>query len=427
MLNDRSLEQPAAGSPPCNFVVTPITGFALADHAPPAFLVEGLIPVGHVTLLGAHGGAGKSQLALTIAAHCATGSNWAGRQVARRRAVFVSLEDDGPLILFRLQRIVETYELDAELVEQGLTILDGSGGQAALATEGCVSGSRQITPTASMEEMRKLVRDAGLIVIDNASDAFDGGENDRRQVRGFMRMLAQIARENNAAVLLLAHIDKAAARFGPGGNSYSGSTAWHNSARSRLAIIETQRGMALCQEKLNVGRAAAAIKLAWSEGGVLIPSCTGPDDNGEGRRDAEAATDDARVLAAMDAAIAAGVSVPTARTGSATTLGLLRTFPELGKSYNSRPERDRFWGAISRLEKAGKIMLEAYRDAHRHDRKRWVRTAASFGSETECASRATCAAPPIPPCELAHAIGARSSSANSKPMPGTSATSAASR
>ena len=39
-----------------------------AELQPPVFAMEPLMPRGHVTLLGGHGGAGKSVLALTIAA-----------------------------------------------------------------------------------------------------------------------------------------------------------------------------------------------------------------------------------------------------------------------------------------------------------------------------------------------------------------------
>ena len=382
---------------PHNFILIPATGLATATYEPPAFVVEGLIPVGHVTLLGAHGGAGKSQLALIIAAHCAAGRNWAGLQVARRRSAFVSLEDGGPLILYRLKRIVETYGLDAARVEQGLMILDGSDGQAALATEVNMMGTRQIMPTASLEEMREMVADAGLIVIDNASDAFDGAENDRRQVRGFVRMLAQLARDNDGAVLLLAHIDKAAAKFGAAGNSYSGSTAWHNSARSRLAMVQTDAGLELRQEKLNLGRKSPAIELAWSDDGVLIPSRTGPDNNREAQLSAEAATDDTRVLSAIDAAIAAGADVPIARTGPATTLGLLRTVPELGNAYNSRAGKERFWGAMSRLQRSGKIAREPYRDAYRNARERWVRTNAVPADESGVRQFVSCVTSPVPP------------------------------
>ncbi|MEG3194015.1 hypothetical protein SNE32_17470, partial [Lysobacter sp. D1-1-M9] len=116
-------------------------------------------------------------------------------------------------------------------------------------------------------------------------------------------------------MLLLAHIDKAAAKNGSQGNSYSGSTAWHNSVRSRLALVQSDRGLELRQEKLNLGRKAEAIELDWSDSGVLVPSRTGPDEGRDARLNAEAAEDDAKVLEAIEAAIESGHDVTTARTG----------------------------------------------------------------------------------------------------------------
>ena len=73
-------------------------------------------------------------------------------------------------------------------------------------------------------------------------------------------------------MLLLAHIDKQAARGGAAGNNYSGSTAWHNSSRSRLALVPTDDGVELHQEKLNLGaRLDAPIELSWSADGLLKP------------------------------------------------------------------------------------------------------------------------------------------------------------
>lgn len=74
------------------------------------------------------------------------------------------------------------------------------------------------------------------LIVDNASDTFDGNEIRRTEARGFVRGLRAPVRKQGGAVLLLAHIDKSAAKGFGGGGSYSGSTAWHNSARSRLVL-----------------------------------------------------------------------------------------------------------------------------------------------------------------------------------------------
>ena len=109
-------------------------------------------------------------------------------------------------------------------------------------------------------------------MVDNASDAFAGDENNRRQVRAFMRMLVEVARANDAGLVLLAHVDKSAAKFGANRNSYSGSTAWHNSARSRLALTERDGRIELIHEKHNLGPAAEPVPLFWSASGVLMPA-----------------------------------------------------------------------------------------------------------------------------------------------------------
>ena len=60
-----------------------------------------------------------------------------------------------------------------------------------------------------------------------------------------MRALGQVARLTNCAVCLLAHVDKTTSRNkkAEGGEGYSGSTAWHNSARSRIFMTRGDDGL----------------------------------------------------------------------------------------------------------------------------------------------------------------------------------------
>ena len=161
-------------------------------------------------------------LALTIAAHVAAGARWCGLDAEHGPAVFVSLEDPAAMVRYRLRRIVPAYGLNPAAIAANLRVLDGADCDAALMREVSEYGTRRLVETAAMKALRERVTDARLIVVDNASDAFDGNENERRAVRRFVRMLAQHARSAGAGVLLLAHIDKVAARYGGAGNSYSG-------------------------------------------------------------------------------------------------------------------------------------------------------------------------------------------------------------
>lgn len=342
----------------------------LATAAPPAteYVVGELIPLALV-LLGGHGGAGKSILALILAAHVAAGVAFAGHNARYGRAIFVSLEDPPELVRWRLRKILDAYGLDADSVAENLTILDGAAGDAALATERNDAGNRWMVPTAALAELRKSAEcGAALIVIDNASDAFDGNENDRRQVRAFMRMLAKLGREIGAAVLLLAHIDKAAAKFGGQGNSYSGSTAWHNSARARFALKADGSIVELAMEKNNLGRLAAPIHFRWNDHGVLVPT-TAAEMVQASDNDPNLACDNADVLACLRSA---SDSVPTATVGAYTAFTVLQhrhSFPAWASK--GREGKRRFLQALERLERIGKIARQPYTTRNRHRSERW--------------------------------------------------------
>lgn len=373
----------------------PIADVMGATVTPPQFIVNPLIPAGHLTLFGSHGGSGKSILALAIGAHVAAGQPWAGLTVQHRPVLFVSLEDAAEIVRYRLRKIIEGYRLDAAAVLAGLTILDGSAGLSALMTEHAAFGVRSLVPTATLGELRAAVGNAGLLIIDNASDAYDGPENDRRQVRTFIRELAALGRGNNAGVMLLAHIDKAAARFGSQGNSYSGSSAWHNSARSRLALVDTRTGKELVQEKLNLGAKAAPIRLAWTPSGVLIPDRAEYVDGATG-------SDTDAVLAAITAAVADGVNVPAARSGPATTQRVLENLPDLPASLRGTRGRENFWAAITDLQRSGRIVVEEYLNDSRHRREKFsvapVRQLAPVvePAQTSVSALGTRASAPVP-------------------------------
>lgn len=347
--------------------LTPVDLSALADCVidPTRHAIAPILPRGHVTLLGSHGGAGKSLLAEIFGAHVATGTPWAGLTIDRGRSVIASLEDPGNLAKFRLRRICDEYGLNHVEVADSVLILDGSNSDSVLAVEIADTGIRHLAFTAALDEIEAAAEGCRLLVIDNASDAFSGNENDRHIVRAFIRRLAHIARKHDCAVLLLAHIDKAAARYGANGNNYSGSTAWHNTVRSRLALIEDDAGLSLVHEKNNLGKKIEPIRLEWTTTGVLVPVAVSGTAVVE--RDEQ---DDAAVLAAIQAAIADGTTVHTARKGPHSALGVLDTYQELPMAL--RKDKARFWAAVTRLERVHKIEKETYTDPYRHRRARFI-------------------------------------------------------
>jgi hypothetical protein len=245
-----------------------------------------------------------------------------------------------------------------------MAVIDATA-TSGLMFEMAENGVRKVIPTGVGEKFRALVQanQYDLVIVDNASDAFDGDENHRRQVRTFVRYLGSWVKPHKGAVMLLAHIDKNAARYGSGGNSYSGSTGWHNSARSRLAFIDDE----LRQEKLNVGRAMEApISLVWS-GAVPMPAGHGA---GIAKREAEHVADDEAVLACFRIAHELGRSVPAAERGPATTWHALSSYEEFPESLKGN--KDRFREAVFRLLRRGAIVREDYKNAQRKPAERLV-------------------------------------------------------
>ena len=394
--------------------LVPLDGFMEETPESHPFIAYPWLPALLLTLLTGHGGAGKSMLALIFAAHAAAGATWAGYRFDRCRVLYVSLEDSPSLVRYRLRRICETYGLNSHLVEENLIVLDGTGGDASLMIEVNDHGQRSLIATPLLGEIEEVAAGCGFIIIDNASDAYSGNENDRRQVRTFIRRLVDVAAQNNAGVMLLAHIDKQAARLGAAGNSYSGSTAWHNSARSRLALTANDDGtVELIQEKMNLEKRAEPILLAWDDRGVLVPQArpaVGPEAEIEQlRADAE------QLLPAIAAAVAAGIRVPTATSGSSTAWSAISHLPEVSSVFRARGGKGRFFAALERLQRDGSIRREDYQDAHRNKRSRWELTHAgelrSFVS------------PPIPPA-LTNARGACGVSDENSQLTRTNATDA---
>ena len=338
-----------------------------AELAPPSFIIRPLLPRKHLTLFGSHGGSGKTTLALVIAAHVACGEPWADLETHSGRVLFVSFEDDEDLMLWRLQNIAEHYRLPLETIRENMVILDTTEAQP-MVYEMMLNGVRGISTSLDGDALHKRISDEqfDLVIIDNASDAYDADEINRRMTRQFIRWLAKSVQGHGGSVLLLAHIDKASAKFGSNGNSYSGSTAWHNSARSRLALVNDE----LHHEKLNVGKKLERpIPLTWHDPGVPVPSAVSSASMAQTLIDAQS---DKAVLAAMTAAIGNGESIPTSSTGSHTSWHKLRAYPELPAHLSEKAGKRDFDKSIVRLQKDGKIEREDYTDAHRNARQRWA-------------------------------------------------------
>lgn len=298
----QALLEAATEAPKPPPLLKPVSVFDVITNPapPPGFVWDGYLPRGNVALLGAHGGTGKSTIALMLAVCTVLGRPLFGVDTQACKVLFVSLEDGSYVVRHRLAGICKAWLIDPEKLRDKLLIVDGTEYPELFAAE--TRGAGEIT--ASYFELRKLVQseNIGLVLVDNASDAFGGDEIQRRQVRAFMRALAEIARLTDCAVMLLAHVDKNTSRNkrAEGGEGYSGSTAWHNSARSRLFLTRGGDGLlTLEHQKSNLGKMREPLTLNWLEGGLPMIDSDATQSGFADRMNGRAEDDKAIVLLKM--------------------------------------------------------------------------------------------------------------------------------
>lgn len=248
---------------------------------PTQWRLEGWLPERVVTLLAANGGVGKSNLSLQLGVSLVTGREFMGLKTKRSRVLVISGEDEARTVHFRTANVcadmgVALSDLQGQLIVYDLTQAD------------CVLW-RDGNPTQRMQWLADTVvrAKADVVVIDNASDVFADNENDRTAVRGFMRCLTTICSLTGCAVLLLSHVDKASVRVGAGMDSnstFSGSTAWNNSARSRWAMVRSEQAVLLRHEKCNLGPLQEEIRLEFDPGAKVFKHWGGVPGNEAARR-----------------------------------------------------------------------------------------------------------------------------------------------
>ena len=259
-LNMPDDDEPAAPGEPQQMDWAALEG---TQPEPTLWRLEGWLPERTVTLLSANGGVGKSNLSLQLAVSLVAGQEFLGLQTKPSSVLVISAEDEARTVHFRVANICQDQSVEMSQLD-GLAVYD-------LTQQDCVLW-RDGHATEHMQWLAdKVVKHrADVVIIDNASDVFLANENDRAEVRGFMRCLNMIASATGSAVLVLAHVDKASVRAGAGldtNSTFSGSTAWNNSARSRWAMVRTNnREILLKHEKSNLGPLQEELRLEFDAG-----------------------------------------------------------------------------------------------------------------------------------------------------------------
>lgn len=310
-------------------------------------------------------------LGLQLATSVAAGLEFMGLKTMQVPVTVYSAEDDARILMMRLQRILKHYQISSADIAKQLHLIDATTIDPTLFREAQVkddngSTSRRGLTTAAYTALVDACHSTGsrLLIIDNGSDVFEANENERQRVRQFIRSLANIARAIDGAVLLLTHVDKSTAKAGGSSEGYSGSTAWHNSVRSRLFLSGDGDFLTLEHQKANHGPKADDIPLSWVNG--LIAHGHVRNLGAEAAQGLLEARQHKDILRLIHEATERGQNISTSTTaGNAyATLSAMGDFPK-GLQKKS------FWQLVARAEKNGELVREAFKDAARRTKERF--------------------------------------------------------
>ena len=351
-----------------------VAAMARIDPTPPQFIIDDWLPCGYATLMAGHGGAGKSNIALYLSACIATGTPFFGLETAQRRILYLSCEDRTDVLHWRLSRIVQHAELEPETLASGLSVLDLVGHDALLWRRDPMTGTN--TTAAYAELVARIEASAAeLLIVDGVADAYGGNENDRGEVKQFVNALVGIM-PAHGGVLLQHHVNKPSATTGATAEGYSGSTAWHNSARARWYLYpettQTDEGaersgdMLLELQKSNLGRADQYMRFRWDDDAHLFVGELERANDSEFERCLQERTEQEGIVEAIREVRAGGDYVPAAQTGNRTALHVLKSTDALPNSLRNRGANKRFWRHIERLRRIGQIRVGEIKRASRH-------------------------------------------------------------
>ncbi len=369
--NDQNLstESQEAVLPAGDLVPMDWGNLANTQPEPTEWRLEGWLPEGTVTLLSANGGVGKSNLSLQLGVALAQGMPLFDLATKPSKVLILSGEDEARTVHFRVANICQDLGLSMSELRDRLIVYDLTQADCVLWRDGAVTDRMQWLADVT------VATGANVVMIDNASDVFASNENDRTEVRGFMRALNLIANVTRAAVLLLAHVDKASVRGGAGLDSnttFSGSTAWNNSARSRWAMVRDADNVVLRHEKCNLGPLQEEMRIEFDQGAKVFKRF-GTIPGQKAAQTLVRNTQRAVILQLISRAVIAGVNLSmNSNSPRSNIYNVLADDTE----FPNRLDRKTFFGIMRDMEREGLVALETYKKANRMTGQRVIVTQA---------------------------------------------------
>lgn len=288
------LDPPAPPAPKWELPLVDVTRWIGAEPPERRWIVPGWLARGTGALLVGEDGVGKSLLAQQLVTTVSSSRPFMGLETVQTPALYVTCEDDEGELWRRQRNVNRALGLPADCAPAMLSSLVGY----LDANLGTFDPEGRFHTSPAFDGIARLAkaRGAGLIVLDNVAHLFTGNENVRRDVAAFCSALDRLAIDCDAAVVVLAHPNKA-------GAEYSGSTGWSAHVRQRW-FLERPEGhdrdaRVLRKSKANYSEAGTEIAFRWHEW-AFVREDDFPDDRlAELRAVAANNADDAAFLACL--------------------------------------------------------------------------------------------------------------------------------
>lgn len=259
----------------------PISADSLTGQPPKrSWLVKDWIPEGEISSLYGSGGTGKSLIALQLACCVASGKPWLGLEITSKMPTLaVFCEDTKDELHRRIHDIrnapeysfVQSNPDDVCLLWPRVGLMNDIARENDKKTD-IVKG---LFRKELEDALKKMPQGPKLLILDTLSDIYLGDENVREKVNKFVKThLGSLVKEFGCTLLLLAHPSRQGQNTG---DILSGSTAWENAVRNRLALIPYDKKvdtglMCLVRMKSNYAKRGEKLVVRWDAGRYLIAS-----------------------------------------------------------------------------------------------------------------------------------------------------------
>ncbi|WP_423378725.1 AAA family ATPase [Burkholderia sp. LMG 32019] len=220
------------------------------------------LPAGKLSILAGDAGAGKTTLALALAATVTTGGRWPdGTYCDQPGNVVIWSGEDNPADTLVPRLIAAGADCDRCFFVDGVT-------------EG--NKRRSFDPAIDMLQLASLISDLGgasLLIVDPIVSAVTGNMDKANDVRRSLQSLVDIASAHDCAVLGITHFTKGSAGSSPL-HRVTGSQAFGALARMVLVAGKTENGVdrAMTRAKSNIapdgGGVTYTVELTEIVGGI---------------------------------------------------------------------------------------------------------------------------------------------------------------